>query len=128
MPCGSGVCESPVPLPMHPPPPEQPSASGEHRESSTARDATGGTSDTPSDLDARRGAWPAWLPLLLAALAYPLQPGHPLAPLPGLPLDELSLVALALVGLLFFGWAPRRPARWDRHLVGALVALSILKV
>jgi 4-amino-4-deoxy-L-arabinose transferase-like glycosyltransferase len=72
--------------------------------------------------------WAFWLPLLLAALLFPLVPGYPLAQLPGLPLDAPGLGALALAGILFFGWAPRQPACSDRYFVAVLLGLAVLKV
>src|SRR3954452_239403 len=71
---------------------------------------------------------PFWLPLLLGALIFPLLPGHPLTPLPGLPLGGPSLTAFAVVAILFFGWTPHQPARSDRYLLGALVALCLIKL
>jgi hypothetical protein len=71
---------------------------------------------------------PGWPLLLAAAALYLLLPGHPLAPLPGLPLDAPSLAALGLVAILFFGWAPRRPARADRYLLAALAVLCVVKL
>jgi hypothetical protein len=72
--------------------------------------------------------WPFWVWLLVVAIAFILLPGHPLAPLPGLPLDAPSVVVLALIGILFFGWTPRHSARADRYLLAALVVLCVLKV
>ena len=66
-------------------------------------------------------------PLLFgAALLLLALPGHPLAPLSGLPLDLPSLGLLLLV----VGWLialPGAPPRW-RLLAGALVVTAFLKV
>src|SRR5687768_11491846 len=65
-------------------------------------------------------------PLLFVAVLLTLAlPGHPLAPLSGLPLDLPALAVLLIVG----GWAialPGAPPRAVR-LAGALVVLAVLK-